>query len=99
MIYIVAVIEVKPEHRDAFIAGAKVAIESTLKHEEGCISYECLASVTDPARFVFVERWKSQEAIEAHGQMPHFKAWREYSGPMRMSTAIEIITPAEIIKR
>jgi quinol monooxygenase YgiN len=99
MIYVVATVDVKPENREAFAAGAKACIAETVK-EKGCISYDCHTSVTAPNRFVFVERWESQAALDAHGQAPHLKAWRELSNPMKVSpTVIEIVTPANIVKR
>jgi quinol monooxygenase YgiN len=99
MIYVVATAEVKPEHREAFMAGAKACIAETRK-EQGCISYDCHASVSEPNRFVFVERWETQAALDAHGQAPHLKAWRELSNPMKVApTAIEVVTPANVVKR
>ena len=58
MIYVVATTDIKPEHREAYIAGAKKAIAETRK-EKGCIYYDCHSSVADPNRFVFVERWET----------------------------------------
>ena len=99
MIYVVATTDIKPEHREAYIAGARKAIAETRK-EKGCIYYDCHSSVADPNRFVFVERWETQADLDAHGQAPHLKAWRELSGPMKVSpTVIEIVTPASVVKR
>ena len=99
MIYVVATTDVKPEHREAYIAGAGNCVAETRK-EKGCISYDCHSSVTAPNCFVFVERWETQAALDAHGQAPHLKAWRELSSPMKVSpTVIEIVTPANVVKR
>lgn len=99
MIYVVATTQVKPEHRDAYIAGAKDCVAATQK-EAGCIYYDSHASVNDPNRFVVVERWESREALDAHSRAPHMKVWRELSAPFKASpTEIEIINPADVIKR
>ena len=99
MIYVVATTDIKPEHREGYIAGAKKAIAETRK-EKGCIYYDCHSSINQPNRFVFVERWETQADLDAHGQAPHLKAWRELSGPMKVSpTVIEIVTPANVVKR
>ena len=45
--------------------------------EEGCIVYAMHQGVDDPARFAFVERWASKEALEAHLGTPHIAALLE----------------------
>jgi quinol monooxygenase YgiN len=47
MIYVVATTQVKPNQRDAFIAGHKKCIAETLK-EKGCIAYEGHTTIHDP---------------------------------------------------
>jgi quinol monooxygenase YgiN len=37
----------------------------------GCISYEVYESASTPGTFVTVERWKSQEDLDAHMAAPH----------------------------
>jgi quinol monooxygenase YgiN len=99
MIYVVATTEVKPEHREAYVKGAKECVAATQK-EAGCIYYDSHVSVNNPNLFVVVERWESREHLDAHGRAPHMKVWRELSAPFKASpTAIEIITPADVIKR
>jgi quinol monooxygenase YgiN len=99
MIYVVATTEVKPEHREAFIKGAKDCVAATQK-EAGCIYYDSHVSVNNPNLFVVVERWESREHLDAHGRAPHMKVWRELSAPFKASpTVIEIINPADVIKR
>ena len=85
--------------REAYIAGAKACVAATQK-EAGCIYHDSHSSVNDPNRFVVVERWESREALDSHGAAPHMKVWRELSAPFKASpTQIEIITPADVIKR
>ena len=99
MIYVIATMPMKPENKDDFIRGHKACIAETHK-EKGCIYYDCHSSVADPNRFVFVERWETQADLDAHGKAPHLTAWRELSGPMKVApTVIEIITPANVVKR
>lgn len=96
MIYVVATTQVKPESRDAFIAGAKACIAETRK-EKGCISYENHISINDPNIFVVVERWESREDLNAHARAPHMNVWRELSAPLKASpTVIEIISDGKV---
>ncbi len=40
--------------------------------EKGCIAYDLHEVIGDPCRFVFVETWESEAALEAHTRTPHF---------------------------
>lgn len=42
--------------------------------EDGCILYSLHQGVADPTRFAFVERWESQEDLDAHLASPHIAA-------------------------
>ena len=98
MIYVVATSRVKPDHREAFIKGAKECIAATRK-EKGCISYESHTSIHDPDLFVVVERWETRDDLNAHGKAPHMKVWRDYSAPLKVSpTEIEIISDGKVEK-
>ena len=65
---------VRPDKREDFIAAARAQIVETRK-EAGCISYDFFESQTEPNTFVFNERWKSKEAIEAHFQTAHIRTF------------------------
>lgn len=98
MIYVVATTKVKPESRDAYVAGAKACVAET-QAEKGCISYDFHSSVNDPNLFVVVERWASREDLNAHARAPHLKAWRELSAPLKAApTEIEIISGGSVEK-
>ena len=85
MIYVVATLTVKPETRAELIAGATKCIAETRK-EAGCIAYDMHESVTDPAKFVFVEQWDSAEALVPHGASDHMRAWRKIASPVSRTT-------------
>ncbi|MDE2365042.1 MAG: antibiotic biosynthesis monooxygenase [Hyphomicrobiales bacterium] len=72
MLLILAKGVVRPDKRDAFIAAAREQIVETRK-EAGCIAYDFYESQTEPNTFVFNERWKSKEAIDAHFQTAHIR--------------------------
>lgn len=46
-------------------------IEPT-RREAGCILYELLQDLEDPAEFCFVEEWESGPHLEAHLKTAHF---------------------------
>ncbi|CUU24128.1 Putative monooxygenase [Duffyella gerundensis] len=47
--------------------------------EDGNVHYDLYRSVEDGNVFLFHERWKSQQAVDAHGEQPHFKTLMERS--------------------
>lgn len=98
MIYVIATTQMKPDGREAFIAGHKKCIAETLK-EKGCLSYEGHVSVNDPNVYVVVERWETRDDLNAHGKAQHMKVWREYGASYRAApTVIEILSDAKIEK-
>ncbi len=96
MIYVVATTKVKPESREAYIAGAKECIAAT-QEEKGCLSYDSHTSINDPDTFVVVERWETRDDLNAHGRSPHMKTWRALSAPLKETpTVIEIISDGKV---
>jgi quinol monooxygenase YgiN len=95
VIYVIAEVCVKPGMIDKAIAAARLSVAETVK-ENGCISYDMHQSVTDPQRLVLVERWESREALTAHFETPHFKAWRAAGPEFVAERKAEIITPEKI---
>lgn len=67
---VVAVVSAKPGQEDV-VRDALAALVGPTRQEEGCESYELFASAAAPGTFVFVERWRSQEDVDAHLQTPH----------------------------
>lgn len=99
MIYLIATLEAQPQHRETLLAAVKKLVAESSK-EEGNISHDCLTSAADPNRFVFVERWATREALDAHGSKPHVQEWRALSRPLWTGPSkVEIITPADVFLR
>ena len=95
MIYVIATLRVRNDHRDAFLRDAQPLIAAT-REEPGCIFYDLAQSITEPARFTFVERWDSREALDAHFETSHIRHWRELCTTYVAETALEIIRPAQV---
>lgn len=71
---ITAKISLKPENVADFIGAARAMIDSS-NAEAGCESYQLFQDPYDQTKFIFVEVWKDQAAIDAHFAMPYFVAW------------------------
>jgi quinol monooxygenase YgiN len=50
------------------------ALVEPTRCESGCLNYELLQNSSDPADFVFVEKWASAVAERAHFATPHVSA-------------------------
>jgi len=68
---IVATVVVKSEYKDDVLKAIKAVVDATRK-EPGNIFYEVFEDVKNPLKFVFIETWKSQAAIDTHNKAAHF---------------------------
>ena len=71
MIHILASFKVKNDKLSDFIKLCNELIEESRK-EEGCVSYHLQQNTEKENHLVFVEEWKSNEAIEKHNASGHF---------------------------
>jgi len=96
---IVAKLKVKPEKVKAFTEAAKEIIEKSNK-EAGCKSYQLYQDPYDNTRFVFVEEYKNQAAVDAHFASDYFKAFGPKIGDLVAEPAkIKIITVAKEVNQ
>lgn len=49
---------------------------SPTRAEDGCISYDLLENISDPADLTFVEEWTSEAALEKHLASKHIALGR-----------------------
>jgi quinol monooxygenase YgiN len=80
MLLLTAFIEVAPAERDAIAAGLAKVIPAT-RAEAGCEEYGCYEDTQQPGRYVFVERWRDQAALDRHLASAHMAAWMSVAGP------------------
>lgn len=77
----------------ANLKDAMHALIAPTRAEAGCEQYELHADTDNPDRFVFVERWTSMAALEAHRQSPHLLAFREQAPSLLANPAhVQILT-------
>ena len=96
---IIAKLSVKPEKAKDFSEAAKEMIENSNK-ESGCTFYQLFQDPYDNSRFVFVEEYKNQAAVDAHFAADYFKAFGPKIGDFILGQPeIKIITVGkEVIK-
>lgn len=71
MVCVYANASVKPGCEDAFIKVAEVLIRHS-RGEAGNISYHLCKDPSEPLKYVFMESWLDEEALNLHLSMPHF---------------------------
>lgn len=92
---IVATLTVKPEKIKDFTEAAKEMIEKSNK-ESGCKLYQLYQDPYDNTKFVFVEQYTNQAAIDQHFAADYFKAFGpKISDIVAGPAKIKIITMAK----
>ncbi len=84
MLLLTAFIEVAPADRSA-IHAALPAVVAASRRDEGCEEYGCYEDTQHPGRYVFVERWRDQAALDRHLRTPHMATWMKAAGPKMKS--------------
>jgi autoinducer 2-degrading protein len=74
-------VEVKPEFIEAFREATSENARNSVQ-EAGIARFDVLQQADDPARFILVEAYRSQDATLRHKETPHYAKWREAVAPM-----------------
>ena len=72
---VVAIFVAKPGKEEELKQLAEANIEPT-RQEAGALQYDLHRDIKEPRRFIFVERWASEAALEEHGKTAHIQAFR-----------------------
>ena len=96
---IIARLFVKPDKINDFTEAAKEMIENSNK-EAGCSSYQLYQDPYDNTKFVFVESYNNQAAVQTHFSTEYFKAFGpKISDFITAPAEIKIVTVAnEVIQ-
>ncbi|MGO4545122.1 putative quinol monooxygenase [Paenibacillus sp. 2TAB23] len=78
MIILQVQMTVAAEEREAFLAKS-MALLSATQAEEGNISYQLFENVSTPGKFVMLEEWQDEQAIDMHNQSEHFTGFFAYA--------------------
>jgi quinol monooxygenase YgiN len=78
-------IRVKPEAVEAFRA-ATLDNTRNSRLEPGIAQFAFVQQADDPTRFVLIEAFRSDDAIAAHREAPHYLRWRDAVTDMMAET-------------
>lgn len=70
---LIVMIEVVPGKRDIQLT-AYEKLKPLVLAESGCLQYELFSDAANENKFVLIEKWASQSALDAHGQTEHMIA-------------------------
>ena len=79
IVYCVSV-QVVEGHETDFRNATKKNRQNTRK-EYGNLRFDLLQSEDDPANFMLLEVYRSNEAVKAHKETKHYKEWRDAVAP------------------
>ena len=88
-VQVVAVVVARAGQADAVVQAIRTIVAAT-QGEAGCRSYVPHRDVQDPNRFVFIEHWDSQEALDTHNRTPHLQAFAATIEPL-LATPLQVL--------
>jgi quinol monooxygenase YgiN len=90
-IAVVAISVAKPGHEEDLRAALEGIVGPTRK-ERGALQYDLHRDLREPRRFVFFERWESEEALAAHAKSAHIDAYKKASADWIESAELRIVS-------
>lgn len=90
-IAVVAISVAKPGDEEKLRVAIEGIVEPTRK-ERGALQYDLHRDVREPRRFVFFERWESEEALAAHAKSAHIEAYKKAIADWVEHAEIRVLT-------
>ena len=77
MIALMVTINIKPGHKEAFMASMLDDARGSNKDEAGCLRFDVLEDNGNPNQIHLYEVYQDEAALDTHRVAPHFVKWRE----------------------
>ncbi|CAM3750436.1 putative quinol monooxygenase [Pontibacter korlensis] len=81
MLYIIGIIKIQSEAIETLLALFEPLVSAT-RLEPGCHRYEVHRTTSDPAVFIMMEEFQSEEDFQAHSQSEHFQKFASSIQPL-----------------
>jgi quinol monooxygenase YgiN len=88
---IIAYLTAKPGKEAEFKEKMTAQAKRCLANEAGCLQFDVVQDPKNPTRFVMLEIYKDDAAIQAHQDSQHFKDFRPVVGDLIADRKIEIL--------
>lgn len=93
------IVDVKPEHAQAFKNIVLPEMAQSLKVEKGVLAMYAATEQDNPNRWYFYEIYASEAAYQAHRQTPHFQDYLTRTADMAANKESIAITPAFLMNK
>ena len=90
-VHVIVIKEVPICNQEKWLQMAKLLAKETWK-ENGCETYSFIRSKNSSTRFIIVEKWESQDHLEAHFKTAHFKHFVPIMDNISDTVSLEINT-------
>lgn len=87
---IVASIVAKEGYQEDVLKAMQNVVNETRK-EDGNVSYDLHQDTTNPMKYIILEVWKSQEAIDLHNASAHFGIFKKAIDGKIDSLSIDVV--------
>ena len=74
MIVVTGRVLIGAQHRERFLEIATAMCRAS-RGDDGCLGYRVYEDAEQPGRFVFIEEWRDDEALQAHFRRAHTGAF------------------------
>jgi len=91
-IRVVATMVAKPESL-AEVEIALLRVVAPSRQDPGCVSYVLHQDMAEPTRFVFIETWASQQALDQHNQTAHLQQLIKQVKPLLSVLDVKLLQP------
>lgn len=78
---------------EAALAEEAAKMVGPTRAEPGCLRYDLVRDLKNPAVIAFLETWEDPAALEAHRHTPHLQAWRAAGADAIASRDVHTLEP------
>jgi antibiotic biosynthesis monooxygenase len=93
------IVDVKPEHAQAFKDIVMSEMAQSLQAESGVLAIYAATEQNNPNRWYFYEIYASVSAYQSHRQTPHFQDYLKHTADMTTNRESIAITPAFLMNK
>ena len=93
------IVDVKPEHAQAFKDIVMSEMAQSLQAESGVLTIYAATEQNNPNRWYFYEIYASGSAYQSHCQTPHFQDYLKHTADMTTNRESIAITPAFLMNK
>jgi quinol monooxygenase YgiN len=98
MIVVTGRVQIPGERREQFVA-ISTEMCAASREDDGCVGYRVYEDLEQPNRFVFIEEWRDDEALQSHFAQPHTGRFMGALVPMLAAPADALFHTVAVTRR